>query len=91
MLRLINRQQITDAHFKQSKRGWWLTKEGTQLLANQLEATLNSRVQNTTFNDLLVMQIRLLRDWATNEASLRFLKWDKVDVMLSEGVDEEDN
>ena len=91
VLRLINRQQITDAHFKQSKRGWWLTKEGTQLLANQLEATLNSRVQNTTFNDLLVMQIRLLRDWATNEASLRFLKWDKVDVMLSEGVDEEYN
>ena len=91
VLRLINRQQITDAHFKQSKRGWWLTKEGTQLFANQLEATLNSRVQKTTFNDLLIMQIRLLRDWATTNTSLRFLKWDKADVMLHEGVDDEDN
>lgn len=78
ILRIINRRQITSEHFYQHQnKGWRLKSEGIYIITNQLEITFSNTVNNTVLDNILLTQVRLLKEWSCGESSLLWIRWTK--------------
>ncbi|WP_227430944.1 CRISPR-associated endonuclease Cas1 [Psychrobacter sp. I-STPA6b] len=86
-LRLINRKQIQAKDFYQhTDKGWRLTNQAIGLYTSQLEATFNSEINQTIIHDILLMQIRIIKQWATAQGSLVWFRWRKEATVLPFGT-----
>ena len=86
VLRLINRKQIqADSFHLDAKKGWKLNNDALHLLSNQLQSTLASKINQTFLEDIILIQVRTLLHWATQQQSLVWFYWyaDKDNVQFS--------
>ena len=76
VLRVINRKQIQakDFYLHESK-GWHLTNAAVHLYSNELQTTLSAPLNGTVLEDILLIQIRALQNWAQSGASLVWFYW----------------
>lgn len=76
VLRLINRKQIQERDFHlNEKKGWLLNNNALHLFTNQLQATFTSEINKTVLEDILLMQIRTIQNWAIDGSSLIWFYW----------------
>lgn len=76
VLRLINRKQIqADDFHLHERKGWLLNNRALHLFTNQLQATFTSEINNTVLEDIILIQIRTLVNWAVDGNSLIWFYW----------------
>lgn len=76
VLRLLNRKQIQARDFQlHEQKGWQLCNSAIRLYSAELEATLNQTVDECILDDVLLVQIRLIQQWATQKKSLTWFYW----------------
>ncbi len=76
VLRVINRKQITENSFRMDhKKGWKLTNQALHLFTNQLQATFSSKINQTYLDDIILIQVRTLVQWAVEGKSLVWFYW----------------
>ncbi|MDO5652422.1 MAG: CRISPR-associated endonuclease Cas1 [Moraxella sp.] len=76
VLRLINRRQIVESDFHlHEQKGWRLNTNALHLYSNQLQATFTSKIHQTYLEDIILMQVRTVQNWATDGSSLIWFYW----------------
>ena len=76
VLRLINRKQIqADSFHLHPQKGWKLNNDALHLLSNQLQSTFASKINQTFLEDIILIQVRTLLNWATQQQSLVWFYW----------------
>lgn len=76
VLRLVNRKQIQAHNFHlHEHKGWLLNNDALHLFINQLQATFTSQINDTVLEDIILIQIRTLVNWAVEGKSLIWFYW----------------
>ena len=94
VLRLINRKQLkADDFYLHEHKGWQMTNQAIHLYSNQLQATFASQLNQTYLEDIVLMQIRTIQNWATDGKSLIWFYWysDKDNPAFSAPDDNHDS
>lgn len=78
VLRLINRRQIQARDFYlHEQKGWQLCNQAIKLYSSELEAALNQTIDGCVLNDIVLVQVRTVQQWATEHMSLKWFYWQK--------------
>lgn len=76
VIRLINRKQI-QAHdfYLHEQKGWQLRNQAIRLYSAELESTLNQTIDGCLLDDIILVQVRTVQQWASNHMSLTWFYW----------------
>lgn len=76
VIRLINRKQIQARDFYlHEQKGWQLRNQAIRLYSAELEATLNQTIDGCLLDDIILVQVRTVQQWAINRVSLKWFYW----------------